>query len=260
MATLHVRNVPDELYELLREHAAAQDRSIGAETIQLLHERLAADGWPRQPRRLAMPGRRRSSGSGLFTRFSAEARQVVVEAQEQARELAHDHVGPEHLLLGVLRGGESSPAARVLHRLGLTSERARREVEARLGRGDTRPTGQIPFRPAAKQALEAALHEALSLEEDVVAPEHILLGIVADEAGAAAEIIRAVEPDVSELRRATEQARLDAAPPDAAARTTFRVVQLEGSADAWEAQLNEAAKQGYELAEIVERRAILHRE
>src|SRR5919108_3371875 len=102
MATLHVRNVPDDLYELLRERAAGNDRSIGAETCQLLYERLIVGGG--RPRPFAIPGRRRRPAGppGPFTRFTTEARAAVVAAQAEARALGHDHVGTEHLLLGVL--------------------------------------------------------------------------------------------------------------------------------------------------------------
>ena len=259
MATLHVRNFPDDLYELLRERAGANDRSIGAETVQLLQERLALVSAGRPPRRSPIPGRRRSPGSGLFTRFTPEARQAVVGAQEEARELGHDHVGTEHLLLGVLRGGESAAAAGALQTLGLTYERARAEVEKLGGRGETHPTGQIPFQPGAKKALELALREALAMRDESITPEHMLIGLVAEETGRGAEIVRAVEPDAAKLRAAMLGGRLEPPRPGFWRAPAFRVFQLEGVAVAWEAQLNDAATHGYELIEIVDGRVILRR-
>ncbi|MGI0128669.1 MAG: FitA-like ribbon-helix-helix domain-containing protein, partial [Thermoplasmata archaeon] len=135
MATLHVRNVPDELYELLRERAAANGRSIGAETCQLIYERLVAAAG--RPRPFPLPGlRRRPVGRpGPFTRFTAEARQAIVVAQQEARALRHDHVGTDHLLLGVLDAKNA------------------RDVRAGMTPGDADVEGQIPFTPEAKRAL-----------------------------------------------------------------------------------------------------------
>jgi Antitoxin FitA-like, ribbon-helix-helix/Clp amino terminal domain, pathogenicity island component len=217
MATLHVRNVPDELYELLRERAAANGRSIGAETCQLLHERLVAAAG--RPRPFPIPGlRRRPVGSpGVFTRFTAEARQAVVAAQEEARALGHDHVGTDHLLLGVL--ARSHPA------------RAEK-IRTRMAPGDADVRGQIPFTPEAKRALELGLRAALAEGAPLIEPRHLLAGI--------------------EGREVHQQAPIATGP-------AFRVVLLEGDADTWEKQLNDAAGLGYDLVEIVDRRAILRR-
>src|ERR1051325_11247036 len=195
MATLHVRNVPDGLYELLRERAASNDRSIGAETVQLLHERLvAASG---SPRPFPIPGlRRRSAGPvGAFTRFTAEARQAVVTAQAEARALRHGHVGTEHLLLGVL--ALDLPVTTALADLGLTVD----GVRDQLDRGDEQPEGQIPFDPEAKRALEISLRESSKLGHSVIAPMHIALGIAGTSAGRGAAILHAAEADDTKLRR-----------------------------------------------------------
>jgi hypothetical protein len=270
MATLHVRNVPDDLYELLREHAAANDRSIGAETIQLLHERLVA-GPGRPPRRFPLPGRRRPSGPGLFTRFAPAARQAVVAAQEYARELGHDHVGTEHLLVGVLDTASGSPFGKTLGRLGLTAKRVRADVERASGRGASSPTGQIPFEPSAKQALEIALREALKLGDSAIYVNHMLLGILGVEGGGCAVALE-IEPNAEKLRRCAVTMRPH--PPAGAAaaagasieggpllapQPSFKVILLDGDADAWERQLNEAAVLGYDLLDVVDRRAILRR-
>ncbi|MBV9915949.1 MAG: Arc family DNA-binding protein [Solirubrobacterales bacterium] len=257
MSTLHVRNVPDDLYELLRDRAAAHDRSIGAETVQLLQETLSGSGAAgARPagRRFHLGGRRRSPGSGTFARFAAGGRQVVLDAQEQARALGHDHVGTEHLLLGVLCADDEEPAVHGLRAVGLTAAAARAEVERLVGRGDTHRLGQLPFHPSAKQALELSLREAAQLRDGHIGPEHILLGVIAQGSGAGAEIVRAAEPDGEKLRAVIVRERHGAAFAPRTAR--FRVVQLKGDAAAWEAALNDAARSGYELAYVVEGRAI----
>lgn len=227
MATLHVRNVPDDLYELLRERAAENDRSIGAETVQLLQERLLTTSTSRTLRRLR--GRRRAVG--LFTRFTVEARKAVVGAQGEARTLGHDHVGTEHLLLGALA---QEPGL-----VDLSAEDVRRQLEP----GDAEPAGHIPFTPTAKQALELALRAALTHGDAAIEPRHLLAGITGTDS-------RGCEL----LRSATIVPLLQAAPDPA-----FRVILLEGDAESWEKQLNDAAALGYELVEIVDRRAILRR-
>jgi len=228
MATLHVRNVPDDLYELLRERAAENDRSIGAETVQLLQERLLIEDTAQKVGRLR--GRRRPTR--LLGRVTVEARQAVVTAQEQARMLGHDHVGTEHLLLGVLA---EAPGI-----VDLTPE----EVRAQLEPGNAQPTGRIPFTPDAKKALELALRAALTHGAPAIEPRHLLVGITGTDSRGC-EILRSAKIDAPLLHAA----------PDPA----FRVVLLEGDAEAWEKQLNAAATFGYELVEIVDRRAILRR-
>ena len=164
MATLHVRNVPDELYELLRERAAANGRSIGAETCQLLYERLVAAA--RLPRPIGLPGlRRRPVGRpGPFTRFTPEARQAIVVAQQEARALRHGHVGTDHLLLGLL------------------DPQGAKDVRARMvPAGEEEIEGQIPFTPEAKRALELALRRALTEGAPLIEPRHLIGAIRGDE-------------------------------------------------------------------------------
>ena len=124
----------------------------------------------------------------MFERFTERARQVIVLAQEEARLLGHDHIGPEHLLLG-LASEQEGIAARVLADLGIDVDTARREVDEAVGRGDTTPSGHIPFTGPAKKALENALRAALEMGHDHIGTEHILLGIVHDSEGAAAEVL-----------------------------------------------------------------------
>jgi len=261
MATLHVRNVPDDLYEFLRGQAAANDRSIGAETIQLLQERLALGAAPHRGW-FPMQGRRRppSGPPGPFTHFTPGASQAVVAAQQFARGLGHDHVGTEHLLVGVLDTAAGTPLAKGLSRLGVTAKRVRTDVERIHGRGEAMPKGQIPFDPGTKRALELAYREALKLQDGAIAVEHLLLGILGvEDCGHA--VLREIEPDDEKLRRCAVAARV--APVEAIpvfqAGPSFRVVLLEGDPADWERQLNEAAGLGYDLVEIVDKRAVLRR-
>ena len=230
MATLHVRNVPDDLYELLRERAAENDRSIGAETVQLLQERFMTVATGQTMRRLR---RRRPTSGSFLTRFDPQARATVVTAQEEARALGHDHVGTEHLVLGVL--------AQAPELVDLPPE----DVRAQLEPGTAAPAGQIPFTPTAKQALELALRAALTSGAAAIQPRHLLVGISSTDSRGC-ELLRGAKVDVFHL-------------PEPAAEPAFRVVPLEGDAETWEKQLNDAAALGYDLVEIVDRRAILRR-
>jgi len=233
MATLHVRNVPDDLYERLRRQAEAEGRSIGAEAVQLLDQQLGG---------ASRRGLRRRRGPEPGERLGAAGRAVIASAQDEARALGHAYIGTEHLLLGVL-------AQRPLP--GLELEQARRDAEALVGRGDaSTPEGaQLPFTARAKKALDLALREA---HPATVEPEHIALGILREGEGAGFRLLAAAAPDVRSTRAAIHDA-LEAAPPI----PPFRVLELEGGAGDWEAQLNDAADAGYELVSIVDRRAVL---
>jgi ATP-dependent Clp protease ATP-binding subunit ClpA len=135
----------------------------------------------------------------VFERFTQQARQVVVCAQEEARGRPHNYIGTEHILLGLLRE-EQGLAARVLESLGVTVERVRAEVVRIVGPGEEPSSGQIPFTPQAKQVLEMALREALSLGHDYIATEHILLGLLRDNEGVAVRILLDCDVDLPDLR------------------------------------------------------------
>src|SRR5277367_815046 len=122
----------------------------------------------------------------MFERFTERARQVVVLAQEEARTLKHNYIGTEHILLGLLRE-EEGLAARVLESLDITVERVRGQVVRIVGSGEEVTSGQIPFTPRAKKVLELALREALSLGHNYIGTEHILLGLVRENEGVAAD-------------------------------------------------------------------------
>ena len=124
----------------------------------------------------------------MFEQFTERARQVVVCAQEEARNLKHDHVGPEHILLGLLREREGI-AARVLESFDITLERARGEVVRMVGVGDAVIPGQMPFTPDAKRVLEESMHVALSLEHNYIGTEHLLLALLTLDEGVPTRIL-----------------------------------------------------------------------
>src|SRR3954469_135325 len=124
----------------------------------------------------------------MFERFTNRARQSVVLAQVEAREFSHDYIGTEHVLLGLLREGEGM-AAVTLRRLGIGVGIVRTEVEAIVGRGSGSPEGHIPFTPRAKKVLELSLREAIQLGHNYIGTEHVLLGLVREGEGVAAQVL-----------------------------------------------------------------------
>jgi predicted enzyme related to lactoylglutathione lyase len=135
----------------------------------------------------------------VFERFTERARQVVVLAQDEARALRHGYIGTEHLLLGLL-AEEEGAAARALNSHAITQNDARMAVARIVGRGEGVTSGQLPFTPRAKHVLELSLREALSLGQNHIATEHILLGIVRENAGIAARVLLDFGVDAEDLR------------------------------------------------------------
>jgi ATP-dependent Clp protease ATP-binding subunit ClpA len=128
----------------------------------------------------------------MFERFSGQARQVVVSAQEEARDLDHNYIGTEHLLLGLLTS--DSLACASLNALGYTHDNVQAKVEEMIGRGKASPGGHIPFTPRAKKVLELSLREALQLKHNYIGTEHILLGLLREGKGVAAQILADKHP------------------------------------------------------------------
>jgi hypothetical protein len=124
----------------------------------------------------------------MFERFTDRARRVVVLAQEEARHLDHNYIGTEHILLGLIHEREGV-AARALTALDISLESVRAQVEEIIGRGDQAPTGHIPFTPRAKKVLELSLREALGLSHNYIGTEHILLGLIREGEGVAAQVL-----------------------------------------------------------------------
>lgn len=186
----------------------------------------------------------------MFERFTEQARQVVVFAQDESRQLKHGYIDTDHLLLALLRVDESNV---LLSQLGVTLEAARDEVRSRLGEGDHTSTGQIPFTPEAKKALELSLRAALDLNEPFIAPAHIVLGLAGTDGGR--ELLDDLDVDVDALRDDA-----DYSPARRGPRWEYRIehfVDLDGD---W---LTSFGRDGWELAAVVpaevSRRAIFKR-
>ncbi|MCA2217442.1 Clp protease N-terminal domain-containing protein, partial [Jidongwangia harbinensis] len=124
----------------------------------------------------------------MFERFTDRARRVVVLAQEEARMLNHNYIGTEHILLGLIHEGEGV-AAKALESLGISLEGVRQQVEEIIGQGQQAPSGHIPFTPRAKKVLELSLREALQLGHNYIGTEHILLGLIREGEGVAAQVL-----------------------------------------------------------------------
>jgi Clp amino terminal domain, pathogenicity island component len=137
---------------------------------------------------------------GMFERFTNRARNVVKLAQEEARRLDHDHIGTEHVLLGLL-GEPEGIGAKALVALGVSLEAVRADVERIIGRGQGAPTGHIPFTPRAKKVLELSLREALKLHHNYIGTEHIVLGLVREGEGVAAKILVESGADLPQVRQ-----------------------------------------------------------
>ena len=136
----------------------------------------------------------------MFERFTSQSRRVVVLAQEEARELNHGWIGTEHLLLGLLAAGQGT-AVRVLASADITLEAARREVEAMIGRGEEPPSGHIPFTPRAKKCLELSLREALQRGDNYIGTGHLLLALMREVDGVAAQVLGRLGATLSHLRK-----------------------------------------------------------
>ncbi len=124
----------------------------------------------------------------MFERFTGQARQVVVLAQEEARMLGHGYIGTEHILLGLLAEGEG-PAARALTALGISLDAAREQVAEIVGEGAGAPSGHIPFTGRAKKVLELSLREAQRLGDSYIDTEHILLGLAREGEGVGVQVL-----------------------------------------------------------------------
>jgi ATP-dependent Clp protease ATP-binding subunit ClpA len=136
----------------------------------------------------------------MFERFTDRARRVVVLAQEEARHLNHDYIGTEHILLGLIHEGEGV-AAKALESLDISLQAVRTEVEERIGHGTEAPTGHIPFTPRAKKALELSLRETLALGHNYIGTEHILLGLIQEGKGVAAQVLVKLGADLARVRQ-----------------------------------------------------------
>ncbi|MGA0217227.1 MAG: ATP-dependent Clp protease ATP-binding subunit [Ilumatobacteraceae bacterium] len=136
----------------------------------------------------------------MFERFTDRARRVVVLAQEEARLLNHAYIGTEHILLGLIHEGEGV-AAKALESMSISLEAVRNQVEEIIGQGGSSPSGHIPFTPRAKKVLELSLREALQLGHNYIGTEHILLGLIREGEGVAAQVLVKLGADLSRVRQ-----------------------------------------------------------
>ncbi|WP_068202703.1 ATP-dependent Clp protease ATP-binding subunit [Isoptericola dokdonensis] len=136
----------------------------------------------------------------MFERFTDRARRVVVLAQEEARMLNHNYIGTEHILLGLIHEGEGV-AAKALESLGISLDGVRAQVTEIIGEGQQAPSGHIPFTPRAKKVLELSLREALQLGHNYIGTEHILLGLIREGEGVAAQVLTKMGADLNKVRQ-----------------------------------------------------------
>jgi len=136
----------------------------------------------------------------MYEQFTDRARRAVVLAQEEARMLNHNYIGTEHILLGLIHEGDGV-AAKALESLGISLDTVRQQVEEIIGRGQQAPSGQIPFTPRAKKALELSLREALQFGHKYIGTEHILLGLIREGDGVAAQVLMTLGADLNRVRQ-----------------------------------------------------------
>ncbi|OSM43643.1 ATP-dependent Clp protease ATP-binding subunit [Nesterenkonia sp. PF2B19] len=136
----------------------------------------------------------------MFERFTDRARRVVVLAQEEARMLNHNYIGTEHILLGLIHEGEGV-AAKALESLDISLGGVREKVQEKIGPGQNAPSGHIPFTPRAKKVLELSLREALQLGHNYIGTEHILLGLIREGEGVAAQVLVELNADLNKVRQ-----------------------------------------------------------
>ncbi|MEU6074998.1 ATP-dependent Clp protease ATP-binding subunit [Micromonospora sp. NPDC047074] len=182
----------------------------------------------------------------MFERFTDRARRVVVLAQEEARMLNHNYIGTEHILLGLIHEGEGV-AAKALESLGISLEGVRQQVEEIIGQGQQAPSGHIPFTPRAKKVLELSRREALQLGHNYIGTEHILLGLIREGEGVAAQVLVKLGADLNRVRQQViqllsgyqgkEPAAAGAAPGEAAPSTSLVLDQFGRN-------LTQAAREG----------------
>jgi len=165
----------------------------------------AAKEAPMRPRQMLPLAERikraatRTQRKGLFQRLTDRARRSMALAQDEARLLRHNYIGTEHLLLGLLHEGDGV-AARALESMGISLDGARGQVKEIIGRGNDSPAGHIPYTPRAKKVLELSLREALQLGHHYVGTEHVLLGLLREGQGVAAQVLTRLGAEHAQVR------------------------------------------------------------
>jgi len=191
----------------------AADASVTKDVAGWLAPRLrptqpaapAAKEAPMRPRQMLPLAERikraatRTQRKGLFQRLTDRARRSMALAQDEARLLRHNYIGTEHLLLGLLHEGDGV-AARALESMGISLDGARGQVKEIIGRGNDSPAGHIPYTPRAKKVLELSLREALQLGHHYVGTEHVLLGLLREGQGVAAQVLTRLGAEHAQVR------------------------------------------------------------
>ena len=139
------------------------------------------------------------TSEGRFSKFSAEARKVLLHAQEEAHRFNHNYLGTEHLLLGLLRA-EDGVASPVLARFGIDISKVRDSIDVIVGRGDRKVSGELGLTPRTKKVIELAADESRRLAHDYIGPEHILLGLVHEREGVAMIVMHSLGASRDEVR------------------------------------------------------------
>ena len=142
----------------------------------------------------------RRAARSMFERFTDRSRRVIVLAQEEARMLDHNYIGTEHILLGLIRESDGC-AARALESLEISLGAVRQQVEEIIGRGQEAPSGPVPFTPRAKKVLALSLRESLQLGHNYIGTEHILLGLLREGDGVAAQVLVRLGADLNRVRQ-----------------------------------------------------------
>ncbi|MFI7674444.1 Clp protease N-terminal domain-containing protein [Actinophytocola sp. NPDC049390] len=186
----------------------------------------------------------------MFERFTADARTVVVRAQEEARDLGHDYIGTEHILLGLF-ATPTSVAARALRNLGVTAAAVRTGIEEKVGRGTAERVGHIPFTKRAKKALELSLREALQFKHNYIGTEHILLALQREGGGLAAELLTARIPDAGAVRAMVDDLLRDGVRERPAAEPAPRTNAAEEVVTAAQALAGDAPMGSHHLLEAL---------
>lgn len=135
----------------------------------------------------------------MFERFTHRARRVIILAQEEAKRLSHSAVGPEHILLGIIREGQGV-ASRALESLSINPHQVRVQIEDAIGRGERAPHEELIFTRQATKLLELALDEARWLGHNYIGTEHLLLGLIRESDGVAARVLKAKGADADRVR------------------------------------------------------------
>jgi ribosomal protein S18 acetylase RimI-like enzyme len=193
----------------------------------------------------------------VFERFTDRARRVIVLAQEESRLLNHNYIGTEHLLLGLVAEGEGV-GARALEALDISLSSVRVEIQEIIGRGQTPPAGHIPFTPRAKKVLELSLREALQLGHNYIGTEHLLLGLVREGEGVAAQVLGILGVELDDVRGIVMTTLSAPQTPERAVdlRTMLPdefVTYLEWAIDDYAAELERNGKATGEVAKVTSR-------